>query len=663
MAIHPTRLAVCLHWLLLGCSALHQRHRDAAFGRQQGVAVPLADAAHRATTSGRATLAEQARVRQRCAPGSSSPTYTPWLLAAYWEPSSQDIVLSVSEKFCVDGPDAAQWTYALGEQAPSRVVKTGDYGGGSGARFVHFHAPDAALGGLFDVRNVTVSVRKAGGAPVPTELPLCHRDVFTGNSKHHYLAGHTIIKTSHVNDRTGYGSDASQVETSTCRFIEWVSHHIGLGAGHMFVHTHHDDAVHAVPAVQQLVRDGVLTLIPWNFDAYVENGDSGGKVGRLDPFLNAQEMALEDANHRFSARFDWIIMCDTDEFFVPKPALLGAGGLVPLLRRYDTAAHASSTCALQVPTRFVGSSGLEQHGRLGVRSLANGCLPLMTRTFTTACADFVPNGREKVIVRSRAKTSQRLLRPTALLSVSLHRVAMPIGCMVKVDPVAVMEVLHFREHQRGQGPYCDDNLMTSKDTYSRTVCGYSAVLQGDGAPQFTVRGGRRRLSGLQVTAPRTKGAMCLAYTGTRKGGTEQARLWPVGGDKAITPGRAWPWRSGTTLAAASAAAATIRALLRPVSAAPLFSARYLATEKGAQELAALLAQAEKGLTPAQRRAQRLQRQKRFDRCLALYAAHPTARVGVTWGSMRRGKQVEWGGLSCDEFKRWLDKARRELVRE
>ena len=44
-----------------------------------------------------------------------------------------------------------------------------------------------------------------------------------------------------------------------------------------------------------------------------------------------------------------------------------------------------------------------------------------------------------------------------------------------------------------------------------------------------------------------------------------------------------------------------------------------------------------------------------------YAAHPAARVGSTWGNMRKGKQVEWGNLSCDEFKRRVDKARRELV--
>ena len=658
-------LSMLVRWLLGACLASAAFAKKgllgAAFGRKQGVAVVLTDAGR--------DQEEQARIRRRCAPGSSSPTYGPWLMAAYWDPSSRDVVLSVSEEFNVEEPRTAQWTYALGQQAPSRVVKTGDHGGGEGARFVHFHAPDAALDGLYDVRNVTVSVSKArGGAPVLTELLLCHRDVFTGNSKHHYLAGHTIIKTSHVNDVTGngdYSHDVGMVEANICRFIEWVSHHVGLGVGHMFVHTHHDDAVTAVPAVQQLVRDGVLTLIPWNFDAYFERAEFGEKVGKLDPFLNVQEMALQDANHRFSARFDWIIMCDTDEFFTPKKALREAGGLVALLRKYGTDAHARSTCALQVPSRFVGSSGPSQFKSLSSRSLANGCLPLMTKTFTTACSDFVPNGREKVIVRSRAKISEQLLKPTEMLSVALHTVERPATCMVKVDPVNVMEVLHYRERGRGKGPYCNDRVtMLSKANIRREICAYSAVLQGD-VPLFSVSGSRRhvlpklaeRLSGQEMAVSAVKEKLCLTYSGIMQGGTKQiAAVRP--GDTALTLKRPWPWRTGVAgFPVASAVAATIRALLRPVSPAPPFSARYLATKKGVEALAAMRAQQEASLTPAQQHARKLQRQTRFDQCLVLYVKNPTAEVGVTWGKMRKAQQIEWGNLKCDEFKRLLRKKR------
>jgi hypothetical protein len=407
-----------------------------------------------------AGLSEEERhaIRMRCQAGGmdrrTNPREGPWVIHAW--ATGTEIVLEVSARW--DSTNTLDWEYSVmlphGTEALTTTSVQQVRGGGP--VFVHLNTPMSSerypLSGLWDVRNITVVAQSAATSKRhQIEAALCHQDVFSANSDKVFLAAHLIMRRAGGSTRgpPHKGMLRQAQEAATCQFLEWLHYHRRLGVEHVFVYTHHDDTFHQVSAVQQLVEEGVVSLVPHNIDP------TDGKNAKPLYFGEAQTLAHFDVVQRFQHRFDWLMMCDFDEFFTPRDTTPAGNELnLTAMLRIAAAEDSITACALQFQTRFIAPKAVEA-GTVGrrppVRGFSSGCLPLLRATNTHACVSNVQNGREKMIVRSKRFLN---MAEDRVLETAVHRIDFPSNCMVKVDP-GIFEVLHYRElGGAGSGPAC-----------------------------------------------------------------------------------------------------------------------------------------------------------------------------------------------------------------
>eukprot|EP00937_MAST-01D_sp_MAST-1D-sp2_P005156 g5156.t1 len=137
-------------------------------------------------------------------------------------------------------------------------------------------------------------------------------DVFSGHGRDVAIAAHVRVNTLHVKSDSRYAEDETKRARQLCTFLEWVAYHMAMGIEHVYVHSFNDHFFHASSEVQQLVIDGHVTLMPFDVAAY------DPFTGCRQRFQGIEKLPQDEVLHRFSARFQWALMCDIDEFVVIK---------------------------------------------------------------------------------------------------------------------------------------------------------------------------------------------------------------------------------------------------------------------------------------------------------------------------------------------------------
>eukprot|EP00937_MAST-01D_sp_MAST-1D-sp2_P008176 g8176.t1 len=175
---------------------------------------------------------------------------------------------------------------------------------------------------------------------------------------------------------------------------------MALGVEHVYVHTINDDSVREEPVVQQLVADGHVTVMPYDVVPFTPLSGCRGSYQEVE--TEPQDEVL----HRFSGRFRWLLMCDIDEFVVPKPA---GTDFNKLLAKYDGAPPHNGTCIVQMRTRDATPGDSKFATNFPQRDMESQCQPLMMTRDMTLCDDPHESGREKIF-RNRENSKRTRVR-------------------------------------------------------------------------------------------------------------------------------------------------------------------------------------------------------------------------------------------------------------